>query len=180
MGPWFGYYSCDHLVTGFEVFALAPVGLGLWGLLFGVSVVLLARRAPKGRRASVILLHLVIALFTTSLSLFALPPAGRWIWEQAVLRPRHGAMVEFAQGTSVSPAVPFEISGYRFERAERTPHGAMFYTIEAGGPFVSSGIYLSLSTEYRGFQPPQGGEPQEARWVKPTSIPGLFRFVTRH
>jgi len=175
----YGYYSCDHLVTGFDLMIYGPYAIALWIVLFAGSCILLAYRSPKGKRRYAILLHLPIAVFVTVVSWMFLPPAGEWIWEQIVLSPRREAMVEFARGKGTSPQSPIEVAGYRFEMAERTSQGAMFYTVMAGGPFVSSGIYVSLSAEYRGFRPPQEGEPREARSVVPTSVRDLFRFVTR-
>jgi len=101
------------------------------------------------------------------------------MWEQIILKPRRDAMMQIARGQSNSPEGPVEVAGYRFEMAEHTAHGTMFYTVMAGGPFVSSGIFVPLWSEYRGFKPPQEGEPASARSVVPTSVSGLFRFVTR-
>jgi len=175
----YGYYSSDHLVTGFELLIYLPPAIVLWGLCFVFFAFLLAGRTPKGRRGSAILLHFIVGLFVTAVSAMVLAPAGEWVWEQVVLKPRREAMIEFARGKLSSPQSPFEVTGYRFEMAERTAQGAMFYTVMGGGPFASSGIYVCLSPEYRGFRPPQEGEPREARSVVPTSVKGLFRFVTR-
>jgi hypothetical protein len=174
-----GYHACDHLITLFDLLALAPLFGPLLLALFVLSCALLAWKSPKGKRAYAPLLHFPIVVLVSVLSLMHLPPAGKWLWEQTVLKPRRDVLRDLASRSLVERRVPLDVDGYRFEGVELTNGGVMLYTVLAGGPFASKGIFVSLSPGYRGFSPPEEGEPRSCRSVLPTSVDGLFWFMTR-
>ena len=176
-GVWLGYYSCDHFVWGPELFSPQIVGPAI--LLMALSSALVARKTPVGRRLSVVLLHLLIVVLLAILAGYTTPPMGKWLWEQRILKPRYAVLKELARKSQYEDSKPVTVEGYTFETCERTSQGALFYTMVLGGPFFSRGIFVPVSDNYQGFVPPQQGQPAEARSVTPTSVPGLFWFVTR-
>jgi hypothetical protein len=174
-----GYYDCDHLVTLFDFLIFAPLFGPLLLALFVLSCALLAWRSPKGKRAYAPVLHFPIVVLVLAVSLRYVPSAGAWLWEQTVLNPRRDALRELSRRSIVERRVPLDVDGYRFEGVVLTDGGVMLYTVMAGGPFSSKGIFVPLSPGYRGFAPPEEGEPRSCYSVRPSSVDGLFWFVTR-
>lgn len=114
-------------------------------------------------------LHLLILLLAGELFL-ELRPLGRWIWEQQVLRPRVAAFQRIKSTPSNPGFRPATIEGHPFVACERVPDGTLFYTLLLGGPFVSRGIFVPAGDSWR--------RPGMIRTLTPTSVPGLFWFVT--
>jgi hypothetical protein len=176
---WFGFYASDHLVTGFELLGYSPWVVGGALVLSVMSASLLAWKSPVGRKGYVVLHHFVIVIVVGACSVYASLPAGRWLWEQSVLRPRKSALFEFSVKPPSQEGGPIKIDGYPFERYERTSQGMMFYAYLAGGPWKSQGVFVPFSESYHGFSRQEKGEPSDAQSVEPTSVRGLFWFVTR-
>jgi hypothetical protein len=177
-GVWLGYYSHDHLVTGFEVIALGPFILGFLLFLFACSALLLAWKSPEGRRAYAVMLHIAVVVMAGLGAWYVAPSIGRRLWEQWVLGPRRQALVNFSKNPPAQGGGPVEIAGYPFERYETTAQGAMFYVYLAGGPWKSQGVFVPYSKAYQGFEWPLQGGPAEAQSVVPTSVNGLYWFIT--
>ncbi len=177
-GTWMGYRSCDHDDFGFMWFFLAaPVILLALGMAAG-STAMVSLAASTGRRALAVSIHALIFVLAFCL-LPKTGPLGRWIWEQRVLGPRVAALRRFVPGAAEGNHRPVTVAGYTFDACERTPEGTVFYTLELGGPFTSTGIFVPFAKDYRGFEPPQEGRPALAASVTPTSVPGLFWLVTK-
>jgi hypothetical protein len=106
-------------------------------------------------------------------------PFGKWIWEQHVLRPRATALRRFVPNASEQNHQPISVAGHEFAACQQCPEGVLLYTMELGGPFASTGIFVPFAADYRGFSVPEEGHPSIARWVSATSLPGLFWFMTK-
>ena len=169
-GTWTGYVSCERDLT-FELLVLTP---WLWRIalvLAAVSTAIVAWRTPKGWRAPVAGLHVLI-LALASVLLRETQPLGRWFWEQQVLRNRYASLKQYVPKASDSIHTQVTIDGHVFAGFEQTPQGALFYTEVMGGPWCSSGIFVPQADT-----PP--GLPANVRSATPTSVPGLFWFVTK-
>ena len=178
MGTWIGYWSCDRVLTTFDMMILAPVILMVLIALAVVSLAVVTLRTPMGGRIQTAGIHLLVLGITGAL-LRMTPDAGTWTWEQRILAPRRSALQHYVPQASDLPHRPVTVQGYTFDAYERTPEGGVFFTQELGGPFPSAGIFVPRADDYRGFQPPEDGLPARACSVTPSSVPGIFWLVTR-
>ncbi len=177
-GIWIGYRSYDHDDFGFgwPIVAAPLLVLALGVAIASTGMVITA--ASPGRTA----LAASRRAFIVVLALCLIPkaiPLGHRFWEQHLLGPRAGALKRFVAGAAEGNHQPVTIDGYAFDAWEQTPEGALFYTLERGGPFSSSGIFVPFAEDYRGLEPPEEGRPSKAARATPTSVPGMFWFVTK-
>jgi hypothetical protein len=173
---WAGYYYRDH--WEFELgFVTLPVILAVAGLfLFITFLIVLTSR--QGKRAFPLALHTGLVILVLAGGRYTGANLGRWLWDQTILEPRREAILEFARHPEGSTDGSVTIAGYTFPRYESTPQGMMLYAL-LRGPFPDEGVFVPAREGYRGFSPPDEGEPRKASSVTPTSVRGLYWFETR-
>ena len=176
-GAWIGYRAPDHDDFGFEFSALAPLAiiLALGLVLLSAAMVTLATPVGKKRfaAAQILVLSLTAWLYPRTVSW------GHWEWEQRILKSRIDSLRRFSPPPNYQAHHPVSIEGHTFAAFEETPEGKVFYTLELGGPFPSTGVFVPFADDYRGFEPPQEVRPSIAGLVAPSSVPGVFWLVTK-